>query len=161
MLCIRAKVKPSSIAGEGLFTLESFPKGKIVGILTFANPKDRIVSEEVFLQEYENSDIFFQHTSVRLIGHYYIVGYDEKVPDDYINHSNSPNLLYHCGILIAVRDIESGEELTLDYRYFIPEGEREDFECDGEPIIGWSGKEALRRSALKLIEILEDVDNLS
>ena len=59
------------------------------------------------------------------------------------------------------QDIEIGEELTVDYRYFYNENDREEFESEGEPLIGFSNKEALLRSALELIAILEDVEDLS
>ncbi|MEA5469377.1 SET domain-containing protein [Spirulina sp. 06S082] len=162
MLCIRGEVRPSSIAkaGQGLFTLDFLPKGKIV-IIYNSNPGDLIIDEKSYLEKHpdptsEEWDIF-----VKLIGSYYIGNYDHKNLEDYINHSDFPNLLYHCGIFIAVQDIEIGEELTVDYRYFLKENAHEIFKINGKPIIGLSNKESLLRSSQKLIEILESVDDLS
>lgn len=50
--------------------------------------------------------------------------------DDYVNHSCEPN----CGIndelvLVALRDIEAGEELTWDYGTAIDEDDFDGFPC--------------------------------
>ncbi|MEM9543870.1 MAG: SET domain-containing protein [Cyanobacteria bacterium P01_E01_bin.42] len=162
MLCIRGELRPSSIVNDeqGLFTLEFLPKGKIIAIWT-CDPGDRIIDEKTYMEEYHNANVEYQHSFVRIIGHYYIGNYDKKTIDDYINHSHSPNLLYHCGILFALQDIEIEEELTVDYRYFFNENDREEFEVDGKPLIGLTAKEALLTSSRKLIEILEDIEDIS
>lgn len=162
MLYIRAEVRPSLILDgeQGLFTLEFLPKGKIVAIWA-CDPGDRIIDEKTYMEEYKNADVAYQHSFVRIIGNYYIGSYEKKAIDDYLNHSNSPNILSHCGILFALREIEIGEELTVDYRYFLNNNNREKFEVDGEPLIGLSAKEALLTSSRQLIEILENIDELS
>ncbi len=78
-------------------------------------------------------------------------------PDEcYINHSFSPNGLWHLGFVFAARPLAVGEELTIDYRHLLPEGEAEVFvdSESGEPIIGWSGRESLRRSIADLATLL-------
>ncbi len=78
-------------------------------------------------------------------------------PDEcYINHSFNPNGLWHLGFVFAARDLHAGEELTIDYRHLLPEGEREAFlDADsGQPIVGWSGRESLRRSTAALARLL-------
>ncbi len=39
-------------------------------------------------------------------------------PCDFINHSDDPTLLYHCGLGFARRNMTRGEEITCDYRFF-------------------------------------------
>jgi hypothetical protein len=74
-------------------------------------------------------------------------------PDEcYVNHSFAPNGLWHLGFIFAARALQPGEELTVDYRHLLPEGEREAFHdaASGEPIIGFSWAESLARSTREL-----------
>lgn len=77
-------------------------------------------------------------------------------PDEcYINHDFNPSGLWHLGFVFATRDLAEGEELTVDYRHLLGEGEREVFvdARSGEPIIGWSWAESLRRSSSELARL--------
>ena len=74
-------------------------------------------------------------------------------PDEcFVNHSFQPNGLWHLGFIFAARALQPGEELTVDYRHLLPEGEREAFRdaASGEPIIGFSWAESLARSTREL-----------
>jgi SET domain-containing protein len=59
----------------------------------------------------------------------YILTAEEKEPNDCFNHSCEPNLGFSGQIgLVAMRDIEAGEELTFDYA--MSDGEPYDeFDC--------------------------------
>lgn len=163
MLCIAGEVRESKIAeaGQGLFTLEFLPKGKIV-IFYVGSVYDRIIDRKIYLEKYAHHPNS-QHWDafVRLVGRYYVGNFEPPEPEDYVNHSDTPNLVYHCGIFITAREIKIGEELTVDYRYFVNENQSEKFKVNGEPLFGLSDKEALLRSARELIAILEDVEDLS
>lgn len=77
-------------------------------------------------------------------------------PDEcFINHSFAPNGLWHLGFVFAGRALEAGEELTVDYRHLLAEGQVESFAdaTTGEPIIGWSWDESLLRSTRELAEL--------
>ena len=79
-------------------------------------------------------------------------------PDEcYINHSFQPNGLWHLGFVFAARDIAADEELTVDYRHILGEGQREEFNdaVTGESIVGWSWAESLRRSTADLARLTE------
>ncbi len=148
MLFIQSEVCNSQIAGQGLFTLEFLPKGKIVGIWTLEMQGNAIIDEKLYMEEIKNASEQYKHSFVRLVGKYFVGNYEKKEPDDYLNHSNDYNLLSHCGILFALKDIEIGEELTLNYRYLYPFAECfHQIEVDEKPIISFSGKETLVRSA--------------
>ncbi len=62
------------------------------------------------------------------------------MPIHVTNHSCDPNATFdRSGMLIALRDIESGEELTYDYLAHPIPASPWDFECDCgvEKCIGW------------------------
>ncbi|WP_290887102.1 SET domain-containing protein [Arenimonas sp.] len=74
-------------------------------------------------------------------------------PDEcYVNHSFAPNGLWHLGFIFAARPLQAGEELTVDYRHLLPEGEAEAFRdaASGEAIVGFSWAESLARSTREL-----------
>ena len=74
-------------------------------------------------------------------------------PDEcYVNHSFAPNGLWHLGFIFAARPLQAGEELTVDYRHLLPEGEQEAFRdaASGEAIVGFSWAESLARSTREL-----------
>lgn len=74
-------------------------------------------------------------------------------PDEcYVNHSFEPNGLWHLGFIFAARDLAAGEELTVDYRHLLPEGESEGFRDagTGREIVGYSWAESLALSSRAL-----------
>jgi hypothetical protein len=77
--------------------------------------------------------------------------------EDYLNHSQDPNLIYHCGFLFALRNIEVGDELTVNYGYFLAIDDVESFQDikSGKIITGLSGQEALLFSTRELLTLLE------
>lgn len=77
-------------------------------------------------------------------------------PDEcYVNHSFEPNGLWHLGFIFAARDLAPGEELTVDYRHLLPEGEQEVFRDaeTGGAIIGFSWAESLALSTRGLASL--------
>ena len=76
-----------------------------------------------------------------------------------MNHSSDPNILYHCGIGFSRRHIAAGDELTCDYRLYLPGGERV-VTAAGESVVGLPPLEALRTSARLLLELLDDADRI-
>jgi hypothetical protein len=158
MLCVKAQVKNSEIAGQGLFTQELIKQGTIVAI--FSSSEYSIFSEEAFQAEFDRGNPIFQQSGTRLVGQYYTANGDRDYDENYINHSDTPNLLFHCGICFAWRDIQPGEELTFDYRYASIPGVAEPFETAQGKVIGLPAKEALIQSAQALIQVLEAVDVL-
>jgi len=77
-------------------------------------------------------------------------------PDEcYINHAFEPSGLWHLGFVFAARDLAAGEEITVDYRHLLGEGQREAFvdSRSGESIIGFSWAESLGRSSAELTRL--------
>jgi len=151
MLCVKTAVKKSKIHGRGLFASENIEKGVIVAIFTEGV---KITDEKGYLRM-AKKDRVFEQTSVRLAGDYFL--YNDKIEsEDFINHSDNPSLLYHCGVCFARRNIKAGEELTADYRYFLS-ADKSNFIRNGQSgktVNGFSWKAALIKSAKELIDLL-------
>jgi uncharacterized protein len=98
---------PSSIEGQGTFTREAIPAGAHVldcgGIL--------LDEAEV---EQAPDDLRVMQVGPKT---YLAEDPDNPGVDDFLNHSCEPNLGFRGGALslFALRDIESGEELLIDY----------------------------------------------
>lgn len=73
----------------------------------------------------------------------------------YVNHSFTPAALWHLGFIFALMNLESGTEVTVDYRLVVGDGEPLPF-CDsltGRSIVGFSWEESLGHS-LKALHVL-------
>jgi uncharacterized protein len=129
---IRVRVGPSCIAGQGLFAGQDIKQGtKII----------RYIGEKIPHAESDR----------RLAaGNVYIFGLDERYSIDgdtpkntarYINHSCEPtchteqfgNTIW----IVAIRDIEAGEELTYNYGYEVDDEPAEPCHCDAKNCCGY------------------------
>jgi SET domain-containing protein len=110
MLLISTIVRPSAIEGVGLFTLERLRPGKVVW--AWDDRFDRIVRKDDAAKLAPAAIEFLdKYATLRPIG--YCVCCDNA---RFINHSEMPNLAYNAfGQVIALRDIQVGEELTENY----------------------------------------------
>jgi SET domain-containing protein len=125
MLLVKTKVGPSSIEGTGLFAGEFIAKG--TPIWKFSPDVDEAFTpqEAEALPEPKRSEILsLQYTYLsKQTGRYISPGDDAR----FINHSGTPNI---ATIMpgevedegVAARDVQRGEELTVDYRAFAKEG---------------------------------------
>lgn len=121
----KVKNKFSEAAGRGLFAIEKIQKGEIVADFTngIGEYVDSKKADELFKKGYDHmiqvdDDLFFA-----------AVKKSNFEDADYINHSCNPN----CGIkdklkIVAMRDIQSGEEITIDYAMM--ESSDYDFQCN-------------------------------
>ena len=158
MFYVKTEIRESKIAGRGVFTLEPIKKGQIVANF----PRNaKVITEEEYQEEQRKGNKVIIQSGVRWVGKEFL--YKPEIDrEEYINHSNSPNLLYHCGICFAKRDINIGEELTANYRYFLAENDVYAFkDNEGKLIDGLSPKEALLQSSKELVELLEEVEEVS
>ena len=148
MILPRYRIAPSRIpgAGQGLYLEEPVARGRIV-VAPDAIPAT-FGWDEVRAQPDPSAAMA---AAVRWFEDRYTISLDW--PDEcYLNHSFEPNGLWHLGFVFAARDLEAGEELTIDYRHLLPEGEPEAFRdaATGREIIGFSWAESLASSTRAL-----------
>ena len=110
-----ASKKPSTVHGFGLFADRKIEANTLI-VDWLSQPGTRVISRK----EYEAQGP--KQTAIHLIGDLFIDG--ELDDTDFINHSDTPNVGYLLGMLVAAKDIEPGEELFVNYRSLLPEGER-------------------------------------
>lgn len=139
-------------AGKGLFAAEAIQRGAVV----IAPDKiDRMIPRSTL--DTLPKDGIENQSSVRWFEEWHTISADW--PDEcYINHSDTPNLLWHLGFNFALRDIAKGEELSVDYRLLLGSGEASGF-CDsvtGREVVGLSWAENLRTSTAALAQLLKD-----
>jgi len=152
MILPRYRIAASSIpgAGQGVFLAEPVAAGRVL-VAPDAIPAVHSLQE---IRDRPDADTALA-ASVRWFEDRFTVSLDW--PDEcYINHDFSPTGLWHLGFVFAPRDLEPGEELTVDYRHLLGEGEQEVFldARSGKPIIGWSWAESLRRSSTELAKLV-------
>lgn len=132
MLTIKTILAPSKINGTGLFTVFPIKKGRKVWEYNFDLD---IWKSHTFIKEMEDviykghakpdfdhalkwtrKDLkwFKKHAYKDIQGIWVLCGDNTK----FMNHSFSPNLITRDGADYTVRDIKSGEELTIDYSTF-------------------------------------------
>ncbi len=104
----RLEVRPSPIAGRGLFARKPIQAGEVVvlwgGVL--------MTAEDIHAGRARAGSIAAVEEGVYLAG----PAEAEASPDDFMNHSCDPNVWMRDEVtLVARRDILAGEELTADY----------------------------------------------
>jgi uncharacterized protein len=117
MLLVKTKIGPSEIEGIGLFADQFIPKGTLVQ--KFVPGFDLIFSEKDLkklsgVQKVEFLKYAYKNKNT---GKYILCADNTR----FLNHSDNPNLISdnpNEEIDIAAKDIQAGEELTVDYRDF-------------------------------------------
>lgn len=144
MILPRYRIAPSRIpgAGQGLFVDEAVAAGRVLvapdaipGTTRWAEVQARPDAGQALAACVR---WFEDHCTVSL-----------DWPDEcYVNHSFEPTGLWHLGFIFAARALAAGEEVTVDYRHLLPEGEVEAFADagTGAAIVGFSWAESLARS---------------
>jgi SET domain-containing protein len=152
MIIPRYTVAPSSIpfAGKGLFADEVIRKGAVI----IAPDNVHTVWPEKKLREYASDSVEVE-SSVRWFEGYFSLT-PEWSDECYVNHSFTPNAQWHLGFIFALRELQPGEEITMDYRYVIGSSEEMPFKdsVTGRAIIGLSWDECLRGSAEQLLKAI-------
>lgn len=121
-------VKKSPKRGKGIFAKEKIPKDEVVNV-----SGGIVVNEKEYYKLKEQIGEFLFHYTTKIEeGLYLLCAISEKEleNDDYFNHSCNPN----CGVrgqivLVTMREIEPGEELTYDYA-MTDDDEDDRFECN-------------------------------
>ncbi len=115
MLCVETKIAASNVQGIGLFANQAIPRGTVVWRFMpgfdLLMPKESIekLSEPAKKQFYNYAYLDKAH------GEYLLCSDDAR----FFNHSDQPN----CDdgkedVTIAMRDIQPGEELLVNYKDF-------------------------------------------
>ncbi len=137
-------------AGKGLFLDEPVAAGRVI---TAPDAIDKTFRHSEIDASAELRQQW--HASARWFEDRYTLSPDW--PDEcYLNHSFTPNGLWHLGFVFALADLPAGSEITVDYRHLLPPGQAEDFvdSVTGETITGLSWQESLASSTRALAELL-------
>lgn len=151
MWLIQFELRDSPIDRQGVFALEPVRAGRVVSVWR----RLCLLDEARYLASCrEEGEV--RRSCVRLIGGHYAHEDGGSHPDDYINHSPDPNVLYHMGVLIALRDVRVGEELTIDYNTYFSGAANEYFEdaVTGRGVVGMTPRESLMRACEALLGVL-------
>lgn len=130
MIIPEHEIRESAIEGRGVFLKSNVKKGELLVIYTYGISE--LIHKEYHDQvclDLENSphrDVV--DSSVRYVDNWFIFDSYSKHnlcfgsrEGDFVNHSFEPAMIYHCGLCFAARDLKAGDELTVDYRYFMSE----------------------------------------
>lgn len=152
LITVKYRVATSTVAGagKGFFVEEPVKAGKVLIAPTHATHTVR-VAEVLAPEPHPHAE-----TSVIWFEDHCVVSPD--YPDDFfINHSFSPNVVWHLGFVFALRDIDAGEELFVDYRHLIAPGVALDFRdgATGREIVGYDWKDSLRITAQQVLALAE------
>jgi len=119
MLLVSTRLAPSRIHGLGVFALAPIATG--TPVWRFATGLDMEFSPEIVERLPEHVRMFFSHygyldRNVKRI----ILCFDDA---RFVNHSDTPNVATDYpqdpyGLDVALRDVEAGEEITMDYAGF-------------------------------------------
>lgn len=153
MIRYNCYVADSAISGKGLFAGEDIVKKSVIGVL---NDNALLFSEADYNQEQQSGNRVVIQTGVRLVEDIFL--YNKSIcNEDYINHHCNPTMLYHCGMLFALKDIVKGDELTVDYAYFLSKNDLFSFHdtVTGKEITGLPSDKALLYSAKALITLYD------
>src|ERR671937_1987643 len=112
LMKIQVRVGPSRIAGQGLFAAQDMPQG--TRIIQYVGEK---ISSRERARRLAAGNVYIFHLTYR----YAIDGQTLDNTARYINHSCAPN----CEVektsdtiwIVALRDIQAGEELSYNYGY--------------------------------------------
>jgi uncharacterized protein len=107
------KGQPSSIAGRGLVAIAPVSAGEVVAI------KGGHIVDTATMQSLPER---LRNSEVQIADGFHLVALEEAEYEPvmlFINHSCEPNVGFAGNIvLVAMRDISAGEELTTDYALF-------------------------------------------
>jgi SET domain-containing protein len=111
-------LKPSPLHGIGVFAITAIQKGERKIFSDHESEWIEVSKEEVDALPQHAKSLVENHCLFNET-HYYIPEYGFKILDlaVYLNHSDQPNLIsINDGEFFeAIRDIEAGEELLIDY----------------------------------------------
>ncbi len=129
----KAEARKSPIHGTGVFAKEKIKKGEVVAVL------GGVIVPKWEIEEYWKK---MGHVGIQINDDFYIVPTTREELDQVgvFNHSCDPNIGFRDSLtLVAIRDIEPGEELVFDYAFSESNPRYPPFKCNcGSPNCrGW------------------------
>lgn len=121
-LTSKAQIKKSSIVGKGIFAKKKIKKGELICIW------DGDLANEKMLKLLSPKE---QSYALQIYDNFWYVTFNRKSLEatDFFNHSCDPNIgIKGQVVLVAIRDIKPGEEITFDYS-FTEADPKYKFEC--------------------------------
>lgn len=118
ILNTKIEVRNSIIEGKGLFAKEPFKQGEKFKIVFGEHPPVVMADEE--FETYKKSVSSWDAVYLGNGKHRVSTISREEDPSNYGNHSCGPNIAPDGEEVIALRDIQAGEEITVDYAQFSP-----------------------------------------
>ena len=154
---VKTEVRQTERYGKALFAAERVRRGTIVCSFTLGSD---VTTEDDYVRGVAENRQPLTRTGTRYAGRYFTFG-NVDAPYNFINHSFTPSLLCHCGVVLALRDIAGGEEMTLDYRTLIDTTEVGIYDdaVTGREIRGFTARETLLRTARELIALVESLED--
>lgn len=154
---VKTEVRETGVYGKAMFAAEPIRRGTIVCSFTLGS---EVTTEDEYVRAVAENRQPVTRTGTRYAGKYFTFG-NVDAPYNFVNHSFTPNLLCHCGVVLALRDIAAGEEMTLDYRALIDPTDVGIYNdaVTGREIHGFDARQTLLRTARQLIELVESVED--
>src|SRR5690349_758047 len=154
---VQTEVRETGVYGKALYAAEPVRRGTIVCSFTLGSD---VTTEDQYVRAVAELRQPITRTGTRYAGKYFTYG-NVDAPYNFINHSFTPNLLCHCGVVMALWDVAAGEELTLDYRTLIDTTDVGLYHdaVTGREIRGWAARETMLCTARELVTLLESLDD--
>lgn len=153
---VEVEVKESTIFGRGLFPPKAVRRGTVV--CSFSTDA-KVITEAEYLRAIERGEHLIVRTGTRYVGKYFTHTHEPDTALNFFNHSFEPNLLCHCGVVIALRDVAAGEEFTIDYRTLIDDTDVGVYSdaATGQVIKGFSARQTLLRTTRQMLELVQSL----
>jgi hypothetical protein len=153
---VETETRETGVYGKALFAARPIARGTIVCSFTLGSA---VTTEDDYVRGVAEKRQPVTRTGTRYCGKYFTFG-NVDAPYNFVNHSFKPNLLCHCGVVLALRDIAAGEEMTLDYRTLIDPTDVGLYNdaVTGREIRGHTARETLLRTARDLIALVESIE---
>ncbi len=121
------RMKGNAISGYGIYASIPIQRGEI--IFRGEEKPHRLITKNFMEQHWNESDKkLFSQYALPVSPEIYIIWDEDPTIWAPQNHSCRPNTIYDGLNVISLRDIEEGEELTLDYSHLLDE-HAEPFDC--------------------------------
>ena len=157
MLRFKYLIQDSTLpgAGKGLFTEQNLKRGSLI---IFPNQEHQLFDRAQWKNLPANS--IEAISAIRWFEDIFSVD-PEWSPESHLNHSFTPNAVWHLGFVFALRDIQVGEEIFINYGLLLDEDETLDFKdsMTGREIKGLPYEVAIGLSATQVAALFKESVN--